>query len=59
MCTVDVSTKIYECGDRVKEDFNFTPCKDVGTSACHGRKENPLASKKAKGKCGKFGCRNP
>jgi hypothetical protein len=59
MCSVDVSMKIYECGERVKDDFNFNPCKDIGIPACPGRKENPLASSKVKGKCGKANCRNP
>ncbi|KAJ5100782.1 hypothetical protein N7456_006834 [Penicillium angulare] len=59
MCTVDVSTKIYECGDRIKEDVKFRPCRDAGTAACPGRKENPLGSSRVKGKCGIHGCRNP
>jgi hypothetical protein len=59
MCTVDVAMKIYECGDRVKEDFKFNPCPDIGTTACPGRKDKPMASSKVKGKCERADCRNP
>ncbi|KAJ5343115.1 uncharacterized protein N7506_002939 [Penicillium brevicompactum] len=59
MCTVNVTIKIYQCGDRIKEDVNFQPCSKIGTSACPGRKENSLGSTRVKGKCGTHGCRNP
>jgi hypothetical protein len=52
MCSVDIATNIYECGDRVTEDFNFTPCSNPGSSTCPGRKENPMGSSRKKGKCG-------
>jgi hypothetical protein len=59
MCTVDVATKIYECGDRIIENIKFNPCPDIGTLACLGRRETPLASKRVKGKCERADYRNP
>ncbi|KAL4922081.1 hypothetical protein BDW62DRAFT_172928 [Aspergillus aurantiobrunneus] len=59
MCTVNVTTKIYECGDRVQKDVNFVPCRHYGTSQCPGVRENPMGSSMVKGKCGRYDCRNP
>jgi hypothetical protein len=59
MGTVDVSIKIYECGDRIKDDFRFNPCPKKGTPQCPGRLENPLASERVKEKCGRHDFRNP
>jgi hypothetical protein len=58
MCFKDVATKIYECGDRIEEDLNFKPCKDM-TAPEHKVTVNPLGSNRVKGKCGRVGCRNP
>jgi hypothetical protein len=58
MCTKDVSTKIYECGDRVIDDVKFESCNDM-TASGHKVKVNELGSNRVKGECGKANCRNP
>jgi hypothetical protein len=59
MCKVNVTTKIYSCGDTVKDQTNFERCKDAGTEKCPGVTENTLGSSRKGGKCGRFDCRNP
>jgi hypothetical protein len=59
ICSINVLTKIYKCGDRVKEDVNFTPCFNLGSSTYFSRKENSLGLSKVKGKCKQSNYTNP
>ena len=58
MCIRHYAIRIYECGDRVEEDFKFTPYNDQ-TAANHTVKSIPMGSNRVKGKCGKYNCINP
>ena len=58
MCSKDVATKIYECGDRIDEDFNFKAYKDI-TTLGYKVNINSLGLSRVKGKYGRAAYRNP
>lgn len=58
MCEKTTATKIYECGDRVKDDVKFEACDDPSKEG-HVVKESEMGSSKVKGKCGRADCTNP
>ena len=58
MCTEHYTTKIYTCGDRIDETVKIDRCDDPSQDG-HEVKRAPMASKKERVKCGRFGCINP
>ncbi|KAI0876493.1 hypothetical protein GGS24DRAFT_451057 [Hypoxylon argillaceum] len=58
MCKKQVATKIYECGDRVTDDFSFTSCGNQDKEG-HKVEVSEMGSSKVKGKCGRSDCTKP
>ena len=56
---VQITTKIYKCGDYIKQDRIKKGCVNLGGEGCLSLCKVPIGLNRVKGKCGRKDCKNP